>query len=103
MTLSCDQNAQAANTDSSAADKIAEIAALVRHSDGCPQVPDAWKSAYLAFRMIAPPSEDEIQAQEGRALALRRKIGTKKWCELYSAEMKEVYLIYRQATGADPN
>jgi hypothetical protein len=31
-------------------------------------------------------------------LALRDRIDSAKWCQLYSAEMEEAYLIYQQAT-----
>jgi hypothetical protein len=48
--------------------------------------------------LIAPPSEAQVQAQEQKMLALRRQIGTARWCQLYSAEMAEAYLIYKQST-----
>lgn len=81
-----------------ATNKLAEMTALVRHSEACPQVPREWTIAYLLLLMMAPPTEAQVDEQEREMLALRDKIGSARWCQLYSAEMKEAYLIYQQAT-----
>jgi hypothetical protein len=76
--------------------KIAEMTALVRHSEPCPQVPRKWSVAYLMLLMMAPPVEEQVVELEHKMLALRAKIGTAKWCLLYSVEMEEAYLIIKQ-------
>ena len=81
-----------------ATNKIAEMTALVRHSEACPEVPRPWAIAYLMLLMMAPPMEEQVEAQERKMLSLRDKVGTAEWCQLYTAEMEEAYLIYRQAT-----
>lgn len=94
-------NPEQSNADDSseaARMKIAEIAALVRHSDTCPPVPPEWAAAYLIFRIMSPPTEELVEAQEQKMLALRKRIGHKRWCKLYFAEMEEAYIIYQQAT-----
>lgn len=45
--------------------------------------------------MMAPPTEEKVVAKEREMLALRNKIGNKKWCQLYSVEMEQAYIIYR--------
>jgi hypothetical protein len=79
-------------------EKIAEMTALVRHSEACPPVPREWSMGYLMLLMIAPPAEEQVVALEHKMLALRRDIGTVRWCQLYSVEMEEAYLIIKQAT-----
>lgn len=78
--------------------KLAEMTALVRHSESCPPVPREWSMAYLMLLMMAPPMEEQVMELEHKMLALRSKIGTARWCQLYSVEMEEAYLIIRQAT-----
>ena len=78
-------------------DKIAEMTALVRHSEHCPEVPRQWAAAYVILLMMAPPTEEQVVEKEREMLALREKIGKKKWCQLYSVEMEQAYIIYRQA------
>jgi hypothetical protein len=48
--------------------------------------------------MTAPPTEEQVVAKERDMLALSGKLGNKKWCQLYSVEMEEAYIIYRLAT-----
>lgn len=79
-------------------DKIAEITALVRHNEHCPAVPQQWSVAYLMLLMTTPPTEEQVVAKEREMLALSGKLGNKKWCQLYSMEMEQAYIIYRLAT-----
>jgi hypothetical protein len=71
------------------------MTALARHDDLCPEVPDEWSAAFTALLMVATPTEEQVEAQERKMLALRDKIGVAKWCQLYSVEMQEAYLIYQ--------
>jgi hypothetical protein len=48
--------------------------------------------------MMAPPTEAQVAAKEREMLALSGKVGNKKWCQLYAAEMEQAYIIYRLAT-----
>jgi hypothetical protein len=73
--------------------KLAEMTAMSRHNETCPTVPDEWSDAYLVLLMKNPPPEEEVEAQERKTLALRRRIGNAKWCELHSVEMQEAYLL----------
>jgi hypothetical protein len=73
--------------------KLAEMTAMVRHNEICPQVPDEWSAAYLFLLMKNPPPEDEVEMQERNTLALRNRIGKTKWCQLYSVEMREAFLV----------
>jgi hypothetical protein len=79
-------------------DKIAEMTALVRHNEHCPEVPPQWSIAYLMLLTMAPPTEEQVVAKEREMLALSGKLGNKKWCQLYSLEMEQAYIIYRLAT-----
>ena len=54
--------------------------------------------AYLMLLMMAPPMEEQVVELEHKMLALRSKIGIARWCQLYSVEMEEAYLIIKQAT-----
>lgn len=78
--------------------KLAEIVAMARHNEKCPDVPRQWAVAYLILLVTAPPAEDQVEAQERNTLALRREIGMTRWCQLYSVEMEEAYLIYQYIT-----
>jgi hypothetical protein len=73
--------------------KLAEMTAMVRHNEICHQVPDEWSAAYLVLLMKNPPAEEDVEAQERNTLALRNRIGKAKWCQLYSVEMQEVFLV----------
>lgn len=77
--------------------KLAEIAAMARHNEKCPDVPRQWAVAYLILLVMAPPAEDQVETQKRKTLALRREIGMTRWCQLYSVEMEEAYLIYQYA------
>jgi hypothetical protein len=72
--------------------KLAEMTAMSRHDEICPAVPDEWSAAYIVLLMKNPPSEEEVEAQERNTMALRKRIGQAKWCQLYSVEMQEAYL-----------
>jgi hypothetical protein len=87
----------AAQSASAKNEKLAEIAAMARHNEKCPDVPRQWAIAYLILLVMAPPREDQVEAQERKTLALRREIGMTRWCQLYSVEMEEAYLIYQYA------
>jgi hypothetical protein len=39
------------------------------------------------------PPEDQVEAQERKVLAPRDRIGNARWCQLYSVEMQEAYII----------
>jgi len=73
--------------------KLVEMTALVRHSKACPEVPRPWAAAYVMLLMMAPPMEEQVEAQERKMLALRDKIGSARWCQL---------LIHRDG-GSLPN
>lgn len=93
---------QACNADQLAEagkNKLAEITALVRHNENCPDVPRSWAAAFAILLMITPPTEEQVEAQEKQVLALRRRIGQAKWCQLYAAEMEQAYLAYTLAAG----
>lgn len=77
--------------------KLAEMTALVRHSEPCPPIPREWSMAFLMLLMMAPPMEEKVVEQEHKMLALRTKIGIARWCQLYSVEMWQAYLIIKQA------
>lgn len=70
---------------------------MARHNEKCPDVPRQWAVAYLILLEMTPPAEDQVEAQERNALALRKEIGMTRWCQLYSVEMEEAYLIYQYA------
>lgn len=76
-----------------ARNKLAEMTALFRHSEGCPEVPREWSIALILLESVNPLTEEQIAAKEDEMLALRTKIGDEKWCVLYSVEMKEAYLV----------
>ena len=78
--------------------KLAEMTALARHNEGCPDVPPEWSAAFIILLMANPPTEEQVEAKEREMLALRAKIGEAKWCLLHSVEMKEAYLIYEFVT-----
>lgn len=90
-------SSRAAETTRENRDKIAEMTALVRHSEHCPEVPRLWTTSYLMLLIMAPPTEEQVAEKEREMLALRDKIGTEKWCQLYSVEMEQAYIIYRLA------
>lgn len=79
-------------------DKIAEMTALARHNERCPAAPREWAASYLILLTMAPPTEEQVIAKEREMLALSGKLGNKKWCQLYSVEMEQAYIIYRLAT-----
>jgi hypothetical protein len=74
------------------------IAAMARHNEKCPDVPTQWAAAYLALLMAAPPTEEQVTTEERKTLALRREIGIVKWCQLYTVEMQQAFLIYQYIT-----
>lgn len=78
--------------------KLAEMTALARHNEECPDIPQEWSAAFIVLLMASPPSEEQVEAKEREMLALRAKIGKAKWCLLYGVEMKEAYLIYEFVT-----
>jgi hypothetical protein len=78
--------------------KLAEITAMARHNEKCPDVPTQWAAAYLALLMAAPPTEEQVTTEERKTLALRREIGIVKWCQLYTVEMQQAFLIYQYIT-----
>lgn len=93
--------AQVCNADQLAEagkNKLAEITALVRHNESCPDVPRDWAAAFAILLMIAPPTEEQVKAHEKQVLALRKRIGQARWCQLYAAEMEQAYLAYTLAT-----
>lgn len=75
-------------------EKLAEIATMARHNEKCPDIPRQWAVAYLILLMMHPPTEEQVTIEERKTLALRREIGPVKWCQLYSVEMQQAYLIY---------
>jgi hypothetical protein len=75
--------------------KLAEMTAMSRHNEICPEVPHEWSAAFIILLMKNPPAEEEVEAQERNTLALRNRIGKAKWCDLYSVEMQEAYLIFQ--------
>ena len=85
-TLSFDERTLATN-------KLAEMAALSRHSEDCPEVPREWSIALILLESVNPLSDEQIAAKESEMLALRTQIGDEKWCLLYAVEMKEAYLV----------
>jgi hypothetical protein len=97
LTLGIANNSHADDSHGGNRDKIAEMTALVRHSEHCPEVPRLWATSYLMLLMMAPPTEEQVAAKEREMLALRDKIGKRKWCQLYSVEMEQAYIIYRLA------
>jgi hypothetical protein len=76
-------------------EKLVEMTAMSRDDETCPDVPREWSAAFVILLMKSPPSEEEVEAQERDTLALRKRIGRAKWCQLYSVEMQEAYLIFQ--------
>jgi hypothetical protein len=76
-------------------EKLAEMTAMSRHDEICPDAPREWSAAFIVLLMKTPPSEEEVETQERNTLALRNRIGKTKWCQLYSIEMQEAYLIFQ--------
>lgn len=76
-------------------EKLAEMAAMARHNDRCPDTPRQWAAAYLTLLLATPPAEEQVLEEERKMLALRRNIGIVKWRQLYSVEMEQAYLIYQ--------
>jgi hypothetical protein len=50
---------------------------------------------FIVLLETATPTEEQVEAQESKMLALRNRIDNEKWCQLYSVEMEEGYLIYQ--------
>jgi hypothetical protein len=98
LTLGAANQSHADDSSRGNRDKIAEMTALARHNEHCPAVPRLWATAYLMLLMTTPPTEEQVVAKEREMLALSGKLGNKKWCELYSMEMEQAYIIYRLAT-----
>lgn len=98
LTLGAANQSHADGSSSGSREKIAEMTALVRHSEHCPEVPRLWATAYLMLLMTTPPTEEQVVAKEREMLALSGKLGNKEWCQLYSMEMEQAYIIYRLAT-----
>jgi hypothetical protein len=82
-----------ADLDQLGMQKLAEMTAMSRHSESCPHVPDEWSASFLILLMKNTPPEDQVEAQERKVLALRDKIGNTRWCDLFSVEMQEAYII----------
>ena len=64
-------SSQADEQNRLAINKLAEMTALVRHSEACPEVPRQWAIAYVMLLMMAPPAEELVEVQERKMLALR--------------------------------
>jgi hypothetical protein len=96
LAISTVSDSNADDLNRQGTNKIAEMTALVRHSDPCPQVPREWSVAYLMLLIMAPPMEEQVKEMEHKMLALRDKIGLARWCQLYSVEMWQAYLIIKQ-------
>jgi hypothetical protein len=77
--------------------KLAEMTAMSRHNEICPEVPREWSTAFIVLLMESPPSEEDVEAQEHDTMALRHRIGKAKWCQLYSVEMQEAYFIFQMS------
>lgn len=75
--------------------KLAEMTAMSRHNEICPEMPHEWSSAFIVLLTKHPPPEEDVEAQEHDTLALRSRMGKTKWCQLYSVEMQEASLIFR--------
>ena len=86
-------DALSSNEKKLAANKLAEMVALSRHSEDCRDVPREWSIALILLESVNPLSEGQIAAKEDEMLALRTQIGDEKCCLLYAVEMKEAYLI----------
>jgi hypothetical protein len=82
-----------ADLDKLGMQKLAEMTAMSRHDEACPDVPDAWSAAFIVLLMKSTPPEEQVEAQERETLALRDRIGKARWCQLYSVEMQEAYII----------
>lgn len=80
-------------------EKIAEMTALARHSEICAEVPREWSAAFIVLLIAAPPTEEQVEAQERKILALAETIGPAKWCQLYAVEMQEAFLVYKSITN----
>jgi hypothetical protein len=98
LTLAAANHSHADDSSGGNRDKIAEMTALARHNERCAEVPRQWSIAYLMLLMTTPPTEEQVVAKEREMLTLSGKLGNKKWCELYSMEMEQAYIIYRLAT-----
>jgi hypothetical protein len=44
--------------------KLAEMTAMSRHDEICPDAPREWSAAFVILLMKNPPSEEEVEAQE---------------------------------------
>jgi hypothetical protein len=76
-------------------EKLAEMTAVSRHSETCPDVPREWSAAFVVLLLTKAPSEEQVESQEKKMLAVRDRIGEVRWCQLYSVEMEEAYQVYR--------
>jgi hypothetical protein len=79
-------------------EKLAEMTAFACHNEECPAVPREWSAAFVILLLAYPPAVPQVEFEEKKLLALRRKIGKQKWCALYRVEMNEAYLVYRFMT-----
>ena len=68
---------------------------MARHNERCADIPRQWAIAYLTLLVTTPPAEEQVLAEERKTLALRAEIGIVRWCQLYSVEMEQAYLIYQ--------
>lgn len=76
--------------------KLAELMALVRESEKCPQPPDSWAFDVIGLYVSAgdkAPTEDEIDTAMTETEALRAKIGAAKWCAYYLSQMEAAHAI----------
>jgi hypothetical protein len=87
------------NSDQLGREKLAEMTAVSRHSEMCAEVPKDRVAAFVTLMLTMAPTEEEVQTQEKKMLALRDTIGEIRWCQLHSVEMEEAYQIYRILTG----
>jgi hypothetical protein len=95
LTLSCPRESAAGQITSARNEKLAEMAAMARHNENCPDIPRQWAAAYLTLLVTTPPTEEQVVIEERKTLALRREIGIVRWCQLYSVEMEQAFLIYQ--------
>ena len=49
-----------------ATNKLAEMVALFRHSEDCPEVPRAWSTALILLESVNPLIEDQIKTKRDR-------------------------------------
>jgi hypothetical protein len=82
-----------ADLDKLGMQKLAEMTAMSRHDETCPNVPDEWSAAFIILLTKNTPPEEQVEAQERKVLALRDKIGDARWCRLYAVEMQEAYIV----------